>query len=88
MGLKSDKWIRQKSLEERMIEPFCEDNLNPSSYDITLGNLFKTPVNNSDNRTDFFTFVDKSIIINAVMDPSSIALAMSLCTFKRAISVE
>jgi dCTP deaminase len=47
------KLIRKFSLDKniKLIEPFCEDNLNPSSYDITLGNLFKTPVNNSDNRT-------------------------------------
>jgi len=24
MGLKSDSWIRKKSLEEKMISPFCE----------------------------------------------------------------
>ncbi|MEE3695235.1 dCTP deaminase, partial [Campylobacter sp. CLAX-7218-21] len=27
MGLKSDKWIRQMSLEHKMITPFCEENI-------------------------------------------------------------
>jgi len=31
---------------------------------------------------------DKSKIINAVMNPSLRAAAMSLCTFKRTVSVE
>ncbi len=27
MGLKSDKWIREQSIENQMIEPFCEENI-------------------------------------------------------------
>lgn len=49
MGLKSDKWIREKSLNEGLIEPFCEKNIGTNiisyglssyGYDIRIGNEF------------------------------------------------
>lgn len=50
MGLKSDKWIREQSIENQMIEPFCEENigkgvvsygLSSYGYDIRVGCEFK-----------------------------------------------
>jgi len=50
MGLKSDRWIRETALKERMIDPFCEDQvgrgvvsygLSSYGYDIRVSNEFK-----------------------------------------------
>lgn len=27
MGLKSDRWIREQSIKNEMITPFCEENM-------------------------------------------------------------
>ena len=81
MGLKSDSWIREKSLKERMIEPFCEDQVGRDvvsygvssyGYDIRVGREFKIFTNVNSTVVDPKEFDDKNVIDfegDIVVDP-------------------
>ena len=71
MGLKSDKWIRQMSLEHKMITPFCEENigrgvvsygLSSYGYDIRVGNEFKIFTNVGGTVVDPKNFDEKNVV--------------------------
>ena len=70
MGLKSDKWIRQMSLEHGMIAPFCEENvgkgvvsygLSSYGYDIRVGREFKIFTNIGGTVVDPKNFDEKTL---------------------------
>jgi len=95
MGLKSDKWIRQKSLEERMIEPFCEDQIGKNvisygvssyGYDIRVGREFKIFTNVNSTVVDPKNF-DRSSVVDfegdiCIVPPNSFALARTVEYFR------
>ncbi len=76
MGIKSDRWIRQKALEERMIEPFVKDQVRHDStgakiisygtssygYDIRCSNEFKIFTNINSAIVDPKNFDDASFV--------------------------
>ncbi len=76
MGIKSDRWIRQKALEERMIEPFVKDQVLHDStgakiisygtssygYDIRCSNEFKIFTNINSAIVDPKNFDDASFV--------------------------
>jgi len=71
MGLKSDRWIRQMSLECEMISPFCEENvgrgvvsygLSSYGYDIRVGDEFKIFTNVFNTVIDPKNFDPKSVV--------------------------
>lgn len=39
----SDGSIRKMCLEHNLINPYCEENLQPASYDLTLGDIYGYP---------------------------------------------
>jgi len=95
MGLKSDKWIREKSLNESMIEPFCEGlvgegvvsyGLSSYGYDIRVSNEFKIFTNVNSTVIDPKDF-DHANVVDFVGDvcivpPNSFALARTIEYFK------
>ena len=71
MGLKADSWIREKSLKERMIEPFCENQVGQNvvsygvssyGYDIRVGKEFKIFTNVNSTVIDPKAFDDNNVI--------------------------
>ncbi len=71
MGLKADSWIREKSLKERMIEPFCDGQVGKDvvsygvssyGYDIRVGREFKIFTNVNSTVVDPKEFDDKNVI--------------------------
>ncbi len=95
MGLKSDKWIREKSLKEKMIAPFCEEQigkdvisygLSSYGYDIRVGNEFKIFTNVNSTVVDPKNFDEANVIDLesdiAIIPPNSFALARTVEYFR------
>ena len=95
MGLKADSWIREKSLKEKMIEPFCEEQvgknvvsygLSSYGYDIRVGREFKIFTNVNSTLVDPKAFDDRNIIDfvgdECIVPPNSFALARTVEYFK------
>jgi len=95
MGLKSDNWIREKSLNEEMITPFCEEQVGTDvvsygvssyGYDIRVGNEFKIFTNVSSTVVDPKNFDEKNVIDFVgdicIVPPNSFALARTVEYFK------
>jgi len=95
MGLKSDNWIREKSLKDGMIEPFCEEQVGTDvvsygvssyGYDIRVGNEFKIFTNVSSTVVDPKNFDEKNVIDFVgdicIVPPNSFALARTVEYFK------
>ena len=95
MGLKSDNWIREKSLNEEMITPFCEEQVGTDvvsygvssyGYDIRVGNEFKIFTNVSSTVVDPKNFDEKNVIDFigdiCIVPPNSFALARTVEYFK------
>ena len=95
MAIKSDHWIKRMSLEEKMIEPFTDEEIKPGSisyglssygYDIRVADEYKifTNVNNSiidPKNFDANSFVDFKGDV-CIVPPNSFALARSVEYFK------
>ncbi len=95
MGLKADSWIRQKALNEGMIEPFCEEQigkgvvsfgLSSYGYDIRVSNEFKIFTNINSTVVDPKNF-DSANVVDfigeiAIIPPNSFALARTIEYFK------
>jgi dCTP deaminase len=95
MGLKSDKWIRNKSLNNKMIVPFFEEQvgknvvsygLSSYGYDIRVSNEFKIFTNVNAEVVDPKAF-DERNVVNFIGDvcivpPNSFALARTVEYFK------
>jgi len=95
MGLKSDIWIREKSLKEEMIKPFCEEQVGTDvvsygvssyGYDIRVGNEFKIFTNVSSTVVDPKNFDEKNVVDFTgdicIVPPNSFALARTVEYFK------
>ncbi len=95
MGLKSDKWIREKSLQESMIKPFCEEQIGKNvisyglssyGYDIRVGREFKIFTNVNSTVIDPKNFDDANVVDFegdvAIVPPNSFALARTVEYFK------
>ncbi len=95
MGLKADSWIREKSLDEQMIEPFCEEQvgegvvsfgLSSYGYDIRVGDKFKIFTNVNSTVVDPKNFDEKNVIDFegdvCIVPPNSFALASTVEYFK------
>ncbi len=95
MGLKSDRWIRETALKERMIEPFCEDQvgkgvvsygLSSYGYDIRVSNEFKIFTNVNAEVVDPKRFDDRNVVDLVsdvcIVPPNSFALARTVEYFR------
>ena len=95
MGLKPDSWIRKKSIEDKMIEPFCEDQIGSGvisygvssyGYDIRVGDEFKIFTNVNSTVVDPKSFDEKNIVDIkndiCIVPPNSFALARTIEYFK------
>lgn len=98
MGLKSDTWIKDMSLTQRMIEPFCEKQIGQNvisyglssyGYDIRVGNEFMiftnvgaTLVDPKDFHYDNVVEIDASKQGYCVVPPNSFALARTVEYFR------
>lgn len=95
MGLKSDKWIKEKSLKDEMIKPFCEENvglgvisygLSSYGYDIRVANEFKIFTNIGGTVVDPKKFDEKNVVDFVgdicIVPPNSFALARTVEYFK------
>tara|TARA_B110000438_G_scaffold296132_1_gene340332 strand:- start:531 stop:1088 length:558 start_codon:yes stop_codon:yes gene_type:complete len=95
MSIKSDKWIKEMSINNKMIEPFVDKQIKNESisyglssygYDIRVSDEFKifTNVNNSivdPKNFDSNSFVDFKGSV-CIVPPNSFALARSVEYFK------
>ncbi len=95
MGLKSDKWIRKMSLEERMIEPFNEGligegvvsyGLSSYGYDIRVSDEFKIFTNINAEVVDPKDFSENNVVDFkgdvCIVPPNSFALARTVEYFR------
>lgn len=95
MGLKADSWIREKSINDNMIEPFCEEQvgkgvvsygLSSYGYDIRVGREFKIFTNVNSTVVDPKNFDDNSVVDIetdvAIIPANSFALARTVEYFK------
>ncbi|RUM73344.1 MAG: dCTP deaminase [Sulfurovum sp.] len=95
MGLKSDKWIREKSLNEAMITPFCEGligegvvsyGLSSYGYDIRVSDEFKIFTNINAEVVDPKDFNQNNVVDFkgdvCIVPPNSFALARTIEYFK------
>lgn len=95
MGLKNDRWIREKSLKEEMIKPFCEENVSKNvvsyglssyGYDIRVSNEFKIFTNIGGTVVDPKAFDEKNVVDFkgdiCIVPPNSFALARTIEYFK------
>ncbi len=95
MGLKSDKWIREKSIYEKMIDPFCENQIGKNvisyglssyGYDIRVGDEFKIFTNVNSTVIDPKNFDEANVVDFkgdiAIVPPNSFALARTVEYFK------
>jgi len=95
MGLKSDRWIRQKALEEKMIEPFCEEQvgrgvvsygLSSYGYDIRVSDEFKIFTNVNAEVVDPKHFDERNVVDVkgdlCIVPPNSFALARTVEYFR------
>lgn len=95
MGLKSDKWIREKALKEKMIEPFCEEQigkgvvsygLSSYGYDIRVSDEFKIFTNVNAEVVDPKKFDERNVVDFkgdiCIVPPNSFALATTVEYFR------
>lgn len=98
MGLKSDTWIRENSVQHGMIEPFVESQISKGvvsyglssyGYDIRVGNEFMIFTNIGATLVDPKKFdeknvvqVDTSDVGYCIVPPNSFALARTIEYFK------
>ena len=95
MSIKSDKWIKRMSINNKMIEPFVESNvrkdvvsygLSSYGYDIRVSDEYKIYTNVNNSIIDPKKFDDKSFVIFkgdvCVVPANSFALARSIEYFK------
>lgn len=97
MGLKSDAWIRQMSLEHKMIDPFCEKQIGKNvisyglssyGYDIRVSDKFMIFSNVDSMVVDPKNFDENNVITKTAKDgfcivpPNSFALAHTIEYFK------
>ena len=95
MGLKSDRWIREQSIKNEMITPFCEENmgvgvvsygLSSYGYDIRVADEFKIFTNVGGTVVDPKNFDEKNIVDFkgdvCIVPPNSFALARTIEYFK------
>lgn len=95
MGLKSDGWIKEQSLKNGMISPFCEDNigsgvvsygLSSYGYDIRVADEFKIFTNIGGTVVDPKNFDEKNVVDFkgeiCIVPPNSFALARTVEYFK------
>jgi dCTP deaminase len=95
MGLKSDKWIKEQSIKNKMIEPFCEDQVglgkvsygvSSYGYDIRVGNKFKIFTNVNSTVIDPKEFDDRNVVDFegdvCIVPANSFALASTVEYFK------
>lgn len=95
MGLKSDIWIREMSLKNEMIAPFCEKQigkgvvsygLSSYGYDIRVSNEFKIFTNINSTVVDPKSFDPDSFVEYegdiCIIPPNSFALAATIEYFK------
>lgn len=98
MGLKSDKWIKEMSLQHKMIDPFCEKQigkdvvsygLSSYGYDIRVGSEFKIFTNVNTTIVDPKAFDNNNVIdVNAtkegycIIPANSFALARTVEYFR------
>ena len=95
MGLKADTWIRERSLKDKMIEPFCDTQVGKGivsygvssyGYDIRVGREFKIFTNVNSTVVDPKHF-DENNVVDFVGDvcivpPNSFALARTVEYFR------
>jgi dCTP deaminase len=95
MGLKADSWIKEKSVKNRMIEPFCDGQIGSHvisygvssyGYDIRVGREFKIFTNVNSTVVDPKNFEDRNIVDFTgdicIVPPNSFALARTIEYFK------
>jgi len=95
MGLKSDKWIREKSINDEMITPFCEGlvgegvvsyGLSSYGYDIRVTDEFKIFTNINAEVVDPKAFSENNVVDFkgevCIVPPNSFALARTVEYFK------
>lgn len=95
MGLKADTWIREKSIKEKMIEPFCEEQVGKDvvsygvssyGYDIRVGREFKIFTNVNSTVVDPKQFDAKNVVDFegdvCIVPPNSFALARTVEYFR------
>lgn len=95
MGLKSDNWIKEQSLKNEMIKPFCEENvgkgvisygLSSYGYDIRVSDEFKIFTNIGASIVDPKKFDEKNVVDFigdvCIVPPNSFALARTIEYFK------
>jgi dCTP deaminase len=95
MGLKSDSWIREKSIKEEMIQPFCEGlvgegvvsyGLSSYGYDIRVSDEFKIFTNINAEVVDPKDFNNNNVVDFkgdvCIVPPNSFALARTVEYFK------
>ncbi|MFK5976685.1 MAG: dCTP deaminase [Sulfurovum sp.] len=95
MGLKPDKWIREKAINEEMISPFCEGlvsegvvsyGLSSYGYDIRVTDEFKIFTNINAEVVDPKNFSDNNVVDFkgevCIVPPNSFALARTVEYFK------
>ena len=95
MSIKSDKWIKRMSINNKMIEPFVENNirndvvsygLSSYGYDIRVSDEYKIFTNVNNSIIDPKKFDDKSFVNFkgdvCVVPANSFALARSIEYFK------
>ena len=95
MGLKSDLWIRENSLNEEMITPFCEGlvgegvvsyGLSSYGYDIRVSDEFKIFTNINAEVVDPKDFNENNVVDFkgdiCIVPPNSFALARTIEYFK------
>ena len=95
MAIKSDNWIKRLALEQRMIEPFVDEQmrtgvisygLSSYGYDVRVGDEFKVFTNVFNTVVDPKNFDPKSFVdIKAevcIIPPNSFALARTIEYFR------
>lgn len=95
MGLKSDVWIREMSLKNKMISPFCEKQigkgvvsygLSSYGYDIRVSDEFKIFTNINSTVVDPKNFDPANLVEYkgdvCIVPPNSFALAATIEYFK------
>ena len=95
MGLKSDSWIREMSLKNEMITPFCEKQigegivsygLSSYGYDIRVSNEFMIFTNINTTIVDPKNFDNANVVKYdgdfCIVPPNSFALARTVEYFK------
>jgi len=95
MSIKSDRWIREKALQNKMIEPFSEKQvregvisygLSSYGYDLRVSDEFKIFTNVNSTVIDPKCFDERSFVTtqakSVVIPPNSFALARSVEYFR------